>query len=185
MTDELAELLASDVLSAAPALLGWRLRTEFDGEPTEVILQEVEAYVGADDPASHAYRGETDRNRSMFGPAGALYVYRSYGIHWCMNVVIGGVGVPHAVLLRGGEPTIGIDVMERRRGRGDHLTDGPGKLTEALGVTGDCDGVSLVTGPVQLLPGEPPPRITATPRIGISKAKDRPWRFIVDDPGRV
>jgi DNA-3-methyladenine glycosylase len=174
----LADLLSNDVLRAARGLLGWRLRTEFDGEAAEVVLTEVEAYAGFDDPASHAYRGETVRNRAMFGPPGTLYVYRSYGIHWCMNVVVGPQGVPHAVLLRGGEPVAGIGVMRRRRGRDDRLADGPGKLTQALGVSGAADGTTVVDGPVRLRPGPAPPEILATPRIGITKAADRPWRFV-------
>lgn len=178
---QLADLLSGDVLTAARGLIGWRLRTVFDGEATEVVLDEVEAYAGFDDPASHAYRGETKRNRAMFGPAGTLYVYRSYGIHWCMNIVVGEPGMPHAVLLRGGVPVEGVEVMRRRRGRSDHLADGPGKLAQALGVTGSHDGSSVLDGPARLLPGDTVPRIASTPRIGISKAVDRPWRYVVDE----
>ena len=174
------------MLAAAEQLLGWRLRTEFDGEATEVSLSEVEAYAGYDDPASHAFNGETKRNRSLFAPPGTLYVYLSYGIHWCMNVVVGDEGTPNAVLLRGGVPVVGADVMERRRGRADHLADGPGKLTQALGVTDAHDGSSLSDGPVLLTPAQPPDgwTILTTPRIGISKAVDRPWRFALESPGR-
>jgi DNA-3-methyladenine glycosylase len=181
---ELAAMLAGDVLAIAPRLLGMRITTTFDGLATEVMLDEVEAYVGEIDPASHSYRGETPRNRSMFQEAGTLYVYRSYGIHWCMNVVTGEVGVAHAVLLRGGRPVAGEEEMIRRRGRADHLADGPGKLTQALGVTGDHDGTSLLDGPVRLVPAEPPEgsRIVTTPRIGISKAVERPWRFVLETP---
>lgn len=172
-------LLTSHVLDVAPRLLGWRLRTEF-GVVTEVRLLEVEAYIGEADPASHAYRGPTNRNQSMFLEAGTLYVYRSYGIHWCMNVVVEETGVPHAVLLRGGEPLIGAEEMARRRGRTDHLADGPGKLAEALGVKGDHDGTSLIHGPVRLIADELPDgyRVETTPRIGISKAVEEPWRFL-------
>lgn len=182
MTTRVADLLSADVLIAARQLLGWRVRTEFDGTPTEVLLTEVEAYAGLDDPASHAYRGETKRNGSLFGGPGTLYVYRSYGIHWCMNVVVGDVATPNAVLLRGGEPIEGRDVMLRRRGRGDHVADGPGKLTQALGVTGVDDGVDLSEGPVWLIPSEAPAdrRVVTTPRIGISKAVDWPWRFVLE-----
>ncbi len=174
----LDELLGGDVLDAARGLLGCRLRTCFDGAVTEVVLTEVEAYAGPDDPASHAYRGETKRNKAMFGPPGTLYVYKSYGIHWCMNVVVREEGMPHAVLLRGGTPVAGLDVMEQRRGRAEHLTDGPGKLAQALGVSGAEDGTSVLDGPVRLVPGTPPLQIEATPRIGITKAADRPWRFV-------
>ncbi|MEN8113988.1 MAG: DNA-3-methyladenine glycosylase [Actinomycetota bacterium] len=182
MTDVVLEtLLAGDVLSAAPALLGCRIRTEFDGAVTEIVVNDVEAYAGASDPASHAYRGRTARNAAMYGPPGTLYVYRSYGVHWCMNIVVGDEGDPSAVLLRGGVPTIGVDVMEERRGRSDHLADGPGKLCEALGVDGTYDGSSILDGPVRLLPpaGEVTGEIRATTRVGITRATDRPWRFLL------
>jgi DNA-3-methyladenine glycosylase len=161
--------------------LGCRIRTEFGRAVTEVALTEVEAYAGADDPASHAYRGRTARNGAMFGPSGTLYVYRSYGLHWCMNVVVGGPDLPHAVLLRGGTVTEGLGIIEHRRGRHDHLTDGPGKLCEALRVKGDHDGSSVFTGPVRLLPGMLSGRDTvlATPRVGITKGAAEPWRFVV------
>ncbi|NIA24708.1 MAG: DNA-3-methyladenine glycosylase [Gammaproteobacteria bacterium] len=169
------------VQEVAKRLLGARLRTEFAGLATEVILTEVEAYGGVDDPASHASRGVNARNRAMFGPAGTLYVYRSYGVHWCANVVTGAVGMGEAVLLRAGLPTEGEETMRRRRGRRDHLCDGPGKLCQALGITGSQDGTSLFEGPVRLrLPAVPPPQtVLATSRVGISREKERPWRFTV------
>lgn len=175
------ELLAGPVVDVARRLLGMRIRTEFDGVPTEAMLDEVEAYAGEQDPASHAYRGRTARNGAMFGPPGTLYVYRSYGMHWCMNIVTGERGLPHAVLLRGGVPTNGEETMVSRRGRRDHLADGPGKLTQALGVVGDHDGTSVLDGPVRLLRGAAPPNTTvvATPRIGITRAADRLWRFVL------
>ena len=175
-------LLEGPVEDIAPGLLGLRLRTELPPGPTEVVITEVEAYAGDRDPASHAFRGQTPRNASMFGSRGTLYVYRSYGIHWCMNIVAGGPGDPSAVLLRAGRPLVGADLMARRRGRADHLADGPGKLTQALGVTGETDGTSVWAGPVQLLPGpERQGQIIASPRIGISKAVARPWRFVLVD----
>jgi DNA-3-methyladenine glycosylase len=179
----LDEVLRFDVLALAPALLGWRLRTTFDGVATEVVISEVEAYGGEDDPASHAFRGRTDRNGAMFGPAGLLYVYRSYGIHWCCNVVAGEEGTGSAVLVRGGTPVEGVATMARRRGRASHLCDGPGKLCQALGVTGAHDGTSLRDGPVRLLPAPPGPRGTVgvSPRVGISRATERPWRFVLED----
>ncbi len=179
-TTDLGALLGGDLLTVAQRLLGARVRTTFKGAVTEVMLTEVEAYAGADDPASHAYRGETARNKAMFGPPGTLYVYRSYGLHWCMNVVVGEQGLPHAVLLRGGEITEGVGTIERRRKRRDNLTNGPGKLCEALGVTGEHDGTSVVDGPVRLFPGALPGgrSVLATPRIGISKAADEPWRYV-------
>lgn len=174
------EMLHGSAAEVAPKLLGWTLSTRIGAELTTVRLTEVEAYMGDQDEASHAYRGETPRNRSMFGPAGTLYVYRSYGIHWCMNIVTGPPGVPHAILLRGGSPLLGREVMAERRGRSDHLTDGPGKLCQALGVTRDHDGTSVSDGPVRLVPDLLPDgmRIATTPRIGITKAADRLWRFV-------
>jgi DNA-3-methyladenine glycosylase len=172
--------LEGHVEKAARSLLGMRLRTEFGGRITEVLLTEVEAYGGSDDAASHAYRGPTDRNASMFGPPGTLYVYRSYGVHWCANVVAGAEGTGRAVLLRGGEPLEGKGVMQQRRGRTDQLTDGPGKLSQALGIDGSHDGLSLIDGPIRLLPRMTDvPSIVATPRVGISKAKGRLWRFVL------
>lgn len=114
----------------------------------------------------------------MFGPAGRLYVYLSYGMHWCANVVVGPEGDASAVLLRGGTPVRGRSVMERRRGRSDHLTDGPGKLCQALGIDGSFDGESLDGPRVWLEPGEPPAGWEATPRVGISKATEKLWRFV-------
>ena len=181
MTQErLAEFLAGDVLTVARALLGMTVVTRFDETETAVMLTEVEAYAGDLDPASHAYRGRTQRNESMFGPAGTLYVYRSYGIHWCMNVVTREPDVAHAVLLRGGIPITGEMAMAQRRGRTDHLTDGPGKLCQALGVDGSHDGTSVLDGPVRLVASGLPEdaAVTTTPRIGISKAVAHPWRFV-------
>jgi DNA-3-methyladenine glycosylase len=176
----LADLVKMPIVPAARALLGWRLRTRFDGRITEVEIDEVEAYAGPDDPASHAFRGPTRRNRSLFERPGTLYVYRSYGIHWCANVVIGPTGRGNAILLRGGVPAEGRGIMEARRQTTSHLTDGPGKLTEALGITGVCDGSSLFSGPVRLRPRSTGSlEVTATTRIGITKAADRPWRFVV------
>jgi DNA-3-methyladenine glycosylase len=186
MTDlpEVADLggddLSSDAVEAAQQLLGWRLSTAFDGVRTEVVIIETEAYRGADDPASHAYRGRTVRNAAMYEAPGTFYVYRSYGIHWCANVVTGPVGEPSAVLLRGGLPVAGVERMQERRGRVDHLADGPGKLCSALGITGAYDGTSLRQGPVRLLPrrAAEPVGFEATPRIGITRAVDRSWRFV-------
>lgn len=161
-------------------MLGLRLRSEVGDEVAEVVITEVEAYAGLEDPAAHAYRGPTLRNASMFEEPGSLYVYRSYGIHWCANVVTGPPERGEAVLLRGGEPSAGIEVMRRRRGRPDHLADGPGKLAQALGITGVLDGTSVLDGPVRLLEGPAlDATILATPRIGITKAVERPWRFVL------
>ena len=172
--------LEGHVEKVARFLLGMRLRTEFDGRVTEILLTEVEAYGGSDDAASHAYRGPNGRNGSMFGPPGTLYVYRSYGVHWCANIAAGPEGNGRAVLLRGGVPLEGESVMAQRRGRTDRLVDGPGKLAQALGIDGDHDGTSVIDGPVRLLAGRGAvPGIVAPPRVGISKARERLWRFVL------
>jgi DNA-3-methyladenine glycosylase len=152
-----------------------------EGDLVEIRIEEVEAYCGADDPASHAYRGRTDRTAPMFGPPGTVYVYRSYGIHWCVNIVVGAEDVAQAVLIRGGKVTRGIETAVERRGRSDHVADGPGKLTQALAIDGSMSGTELGDGPITLRLGEGSPlQHVTTPRIGISKATDRPWRFVTD-----
>jgi DNA-3-methyladenine glycosylase len=176
---KLTDLLSGPVVDAATGLLGRHLTSTVGGDTTRVIITEVEAYAGEDDPASHAFRGRTPRNGVMFGPPGGLYVYRSYGIHWCMNVVCGAEGSPRAVLLRGGVAVAGVEVMEERRGRSANLADGPGKLCQALGVDGGLDGSSIFDGPVTIS-GEPiPGTVVAGPRIGITKATEREWRFVL------
>lgn len=164
------------VLEVAPALLGWTLLVDGVGG----IIVEVEAY-RSDDPASHSYRGETRRNRAMFGPPGRLYVYRSYGTHWCANVVCEAEGVGAAVLLRALEPTHGLDSMRERRGVPDTrlLCSGPGRLTQALGITGALDGARLDRSPFRLRPPERPAVAVTTPRIGITKAAEAPWRYVL------
>lgn len=175
-------LLTAPAPSIGPHLLGAVLTTNFAGGETSVVITEVEAY-SSDDPASHSYRGPTPRNESMFGPPGTLYVYRSYGIHWCMNVTTGPAGEASALLLRAGHPLNGREVMVARRGRATHLADGPGKLTQALGVTGDHDGIDVLdpASPIQLSPGAALPW-EATPRIGISRAVAVPWRWVAVGP---
>lgn len=170
----------------APLLLGWRIRTESRGEVTEVEISEVEAYGSSEDRASHSFGGPTPRNRPMYEAPGTLYVYLNYGMHFLMNVVVGPVGTPQAVLLRGGIPKEGIDIMRRRRGRPVHTTDGPGKLTQALGVTLEHNNTSLVTGPVRLLPPPDARRRTyaSSRRIGISKATNFPWRFVSSEDSK-
>lgn len=147
---------------------------------------EVEAYRGAQDPASHAYRGQTPRNATMFDRPGLLYVYRSYGIHWCANVVAGREGVAEAVLLRSVEPVVGLDAMRAARGARvaeRDLANGPGKLCAALGIDGGMDGVDLLdpASPVRLLNDAvaAPSRPMTTTRVGITRAVDRPWRYLV------
>jgi DNA-3-methyladenine glycosylase len=141
-------------------------------------IVETEAYA-AHDPASHSYRGRTPRNAAMFGPPGTLYVYRSYGIHWCANVVCGEEGLGSAVLLRALEPTHGIETMRARRELEDplRLCSGPGSLTQALGITREYDGLPLDRPPFDLRMRERAPDLVASPRIGITRAADLPWRY--------
>ena len=169
-------------------LLGWRLTHSLSEGAVSLALTEVEAYLGADDPASHAYRGPSPRNRSMFSGPGHLYVYRSHGLHWCCNVVTGPEGQPSAVLLRAGQVTEGLSLARARRGAGKAdaaLARGPGCLTQALGITGADDGAHLLAGgALRLEPGsEPASAVVSGPRVGISKATDKQWRFWVSgDP---
>jgi DNA-3-methyladenine glycosylase len=141
-------------------------------------IVEVEAY-DHEDPASHGFRGRTDRNASMFGPPGHAYVYRSYGIHWCLNFVCEGEGVANAVLVRALEPTHGLDAMRERRGLDDPrlLCSGPGRLCQALGVTREHDGLALDHPPFELLAADAPVEIVSGPRIGITRAAELPWRY--------
>ena len=173
--------LRSDALEVAPLLLGWELLTIIEGIETAGRIVEVEAYHGAEDPASHAFRGPSPRNAPMYKGRGYIYTYRSYGIHTCMNIVTGPGGQAQAVLIRALEPTVGLDTMAARR----QLTDprlfakGPGRLTQALGITLGDSGQQL-GGRISLLPPQTPINqkdIIAGPRIGISAAKDNPWRF--------
>ena len=141
-------------------------------------IVEVEAY-DSEDPAAHGFRGPTPRNRSMFGPPGRAYVYRSYGIHWCLNLVCEEEGRAAAVLIRALEPRDGIVAMRDRRGLSDPrlLCAGPGRICQALGVTGAHDGLSLDEPPFELRRDEDPPDVVAGVRIGISVATDLPWRY--------
>jgi DNA-3-methyladenine glycosylase len=171
----LAELVRGGVHDVAPALVGWTLLV--DGVGGRIV--ELEAYA-EDDPASHAFGGATQRNASMFGPPGHLYVYRSYGIHWCANVVCEPPGRGAGVLLRALEPTHGLDRMRARRGVVDErlLCSGPGRLTQALGLTGADDGADLSLPPFALVPPAVPAVVERTPRIGISRAVEQPWRYV-------
>jgi DNA-3-methyladenine glycosylase len=139
---------------------------------------EVEAY-DSEDPAAHGFRGRTARNASMFGPPGRAYVYRSYGIHWCLNLVCEEAGSPAAVLIRALEPTHGIEAMRERRGLEDLrlLAAGPGRLCQALGVTREHDGLPLDRPPFELVAPASSPEVVAGTRIGISVAADLPWRY--------
>lgn len=157
-----------------------RLKREIDGRTLAGRIVEVEAYMGSDDPASHAFRGLTRRNKSMFGPPGHLYVYRSYGIHYCANVVTSEIGVATAVLLRALEPLEGLDVMEQLRGVSDSrlLCSGPGKLCQAFGISTDDDATDLRGEDIRILGPRHAGQVVATTRIGINVAKDCPWRFV-------
>lgn len=163
--------LAGDPVVIARRLIGATLLV--DGVGGRIV--ETEAYA-PDDPASHSVRGPTPRNQAMFGPAGTAYVYRSYGMHWCLNVVC---GPGAAVLVRALEPTEGLDHMRERRGLEDvrKLCSGPGRLCQALSVSREHDGRSLNAPPFQLALGAEAPALLTGPRIGISKAVDQPWRF--------
>lgn len=177
---ELEDILSDVPEEAAPQLLGADLVSRVDGQQVRVRINEVEAYKGEEDPASHAYRGETDRNRSMFRKPGTLYVYRSYGIHTCANTAAGPEGVGWGVLIRGGDVIDGEGIAIKRRGRRSDLANGPGKLCQALGIVIEMNGTDLLdqASIVHLDEGEKPEVVMATPRIGISKAKDLPWRFV-------
>ena len=177
------DLVARDAREVARALLGARLVSTVDGARTVGVIVETEAYLGLDDPASHAATrvGRTERNAAMFGPPGRAYVYRSYGMHWCMNVVTGAENVPQAVLLRALDPLEGEDAMAERRGRVDALASGPGRLCQALGITGALYGHDLRRPPLQLLAGwrVPPGHVGLSGRIGLRAAADWPLRFFV------
>jgi DNA-3-methyladenine glycosylase len=162
------------VHDVAPELIGATLLVDGAGG----IIVEVEAYHHTD-PAAHSYIGRTERNAVMFGPAGYAYVYRSYGIHWCLNFVCEEEGSASAVLIRAIEPTQGLPAMRRRRGlREDRaLCSGPGKLCEALGVTYRHNGLPLDRAPFELRARGKTPEIVTGVRIGISKAVEKPWRY--------
>ncbi len=180
------ELVTGDPTEVAPRLLNTLL---VHGERVARIV-EVEAYRGAADPASHAYRGQTRRNATMFGPPGRLYVYFTYGIHWCANVVCWPEGVAGAVLLRAGAPVAGTEAMwaaRRAARRPADLLSGPAKLCQGLGLTGDHDGSDLLTGDqgVRLCTDGimAPAHPGVGPRIGISVAAEHPWRWwVAGDP---
>jgi DNA-3-methyladenine glycosylase len=168
------DFFARSVHEVAPDLIGATFLV--DGVGGRIV--EVEAY-HHEDPAAHGYRGRTERNATMFGPPGYAYVYRSYGIHWCVNFVCEEVGSASAVLIRALEPTHGIDVIRGRRGVDAlrALCSGPGKLCQALGITREHDGLPLDRLPFELRPRTEEPEIAQGPRIGISKAVDLPWRY--------
>jgi DNA-3-methyladenine glycosylase len=172
------------VLEAARDLLGRLLVHDAPQGRAAVRLVEVEAYDGAGrDPASHAFRGRTKRNAVMFGPPGHLYVYFTYGMHFCANVVLSPPGVARAVLLRAGEPVLGIETMTARRPASSlrDLARGPARLAQALGIAAWANGADLRAGPIWLAEGWPVPddRVAWTGRVGVSNGAERPWRALV------
>jgi DNA-3-methyladenine glycosylase len=168
------DFFARSVHQVAPDLIGATLLV--DGVGGRIV--EVEAY-DQQDPASHGHRGSTPRNAAMFGPAGHAYVYRSYGIHWCLNLVCGEEGVPEAALIRALEPTRGVKLQQRRRGVENvrQLCSGPGKLCQALGITREHDGLALDVPPFRLEARAEVPEIVTGPRIGITRATELSWRY--------
>jgi DNA-3-methyladenine glycosylase len=177
---DLSDVLEGPVLDVAPRLLGAVLR---HGD-VACRLTEVEAYDGADDPGSHAFRGPTPRNSVMFGPAGHLYVYFTYGMHWCANVVCGVEGTASAVLLRAGEIVDGIEAARARRraSRTDRdLARGPARLCQALDIAREQNGHDLAAPPLTLELAEPPSGVLTGPRVGLREAAERPWRFFLAD----
>jgi DNA-3-methyladenine glycosylase len=168
------DFFARSVHEVAPELVGATLLVAGVGG----TIVEVEAY-DREDPAAHGYRGRTARNASMFGPPGHAYVYRSYGVHWCLNLVCEEEGSAAAVLVRALEPTDGLEAMLARRGLEDVrlLCSGPGRLCQALGVTRDHDGLALDRPPFALRERAGVPELAAGPRVGITRAAERPWRY--------
>jgi DNA-3-methyladenine glycosylase len=179
------------VLEVAPELLGRTLVSDSPAGTVTGRIVEVEAYCGWRDPASHAYRGETRRNSVMFGPPGHLYVYFTYGMHYCANVVCEPPGSPGAVLLRAVEPLSGLELMAERRGTTGvrALARGPARLAQAFGLDLAANGSDLVSGPVRITgPARLAAPVAVSPRIGISRAVEEPWRFYETGPwasGRV
>jgi DNA-3-methyladenine glycosylase len=168
------DFFARSVHEVAPELVGATLLV--DGVGGTIV--EVEAY-DHEDPAAHGYRGRTERNAAMFGPPGHAYVYRSYGIHWCLNLVCEEEGVASAALLRALEPTHGIEEMRARRRLEDprSLCSGPGRLCQALAVTREHDGLPLDRDPFRLAARPHAPEVVAGTRVGITQAAERPWRY--------
>jgi len=168
------DFFARSVHEVAPELIGATLLVDGVGG----VIVEVEAY-DQEDPASHGFRGRTPRNAAMFGPPGHAYVYRSYGMHWCLNVVCDVEGRAEAALIRALEPVAGVEAMRRRRGLDDPraLCSGPGKLCQALAVTGEHDGLALDAPPFELHARRTEPLLAVGPRIGITRAAGLPWRY--------
>jgi DNA-3-methyladenine glycosylase len=174
--------------AVARDLLGTVLVSRAGGLRTAGVIVETEAYLGYDDPASHGYRHRRNgRNAALYGAPGTWYVYLSYGMHWCANLVCEAQGRGSAVLLRALEPVEGLEAMRRRRGGVEDrlLCAGPGRLCQALGITRTLDGARMSASRVTVLrpPGPGAPRVSATPRIGITKAAEWPLRFLIEGSG--
>lgn len=186
MTPLPAAFYARPTASVARRLLGHVLVSDIGRQRTAGRIVEVEAYVGITDPACHGYGGRrTPRCEALYGRAGTAYVYFTYGMHWCLNAVTERVDVPTAVLIRALEPLAGVDIMRRRRG---HVSDralcaGPGRVCQALGITGRENGSSLQRGSIRIVRAARPKasRIAMGPRVGITKAADWPLRFYLAD----
>jgi DNA-3-methyladenine glycosylase len=182
-------LLSGESYAVAPTLLGWTISHKSDAGTVTVALTEVEAYAGDSDPASHAYRGRSPRNGVMFGPAGFLYCYFTYGMHWCCNVVTGPDGRASAVLLRAGQVIEGVQLARQRRG--ERVTDrslarGPANLAQALGLGREQNGADLLSsGVVRLSPGVGSGAVSTGPRVGVRLAHDVSWRFWIEGDSSV
>lgn len=170
-------------LKVARELLGKYLVVEKEGTYVSGKIVETEAYIGPDDPASHAYRGMTPRNKVMFGDPGYAYVYLTYGMHHCLNFVTEREGFPAAVLIRALEPSCGIEIMKRRRKIDalKNLTTGPAKLCQALGIDRTLNGADLCSDTIFVEDhGNKPNKIISTSRVGIKEGKDKKWRFYIE-----
>lgn len=178
------DVLKTSADVAAKRLLGCVLSREIDGQTVRVRIVETEAY-DQTDAASHSYNGPTPRVETMFGPAGHSYIYFTYGMHYCCNIVAGEAGFGAGALVRAVEPLDGMEVLEKRRGgkSGVEITNGPAKLCQALGIDLGMNGHDLTQPPLQLtiMPALPDEAVTVTTRIGISKAKDVLWRYYITD----
>jgi DNA-3-methyladenine glycosylase len=182
MLRKLNEILAQPAAQVAPQILGWQLVREINGQRLVGRIVEVEAYDQAD-AASHSFKGPTPRTEVMFGEPGFAYVYFTYGMHWCCNIVTGPKGHGSAVLIRALEPIEGIELMKQNRNMENvhQLTNGPAKLCQAFGIDKALNKHDLTKPPLQLLDGEPvkPEEIVQTTRIGISQAIHEPWRWYI------
>ena len=177
---QLNAVLEQGAVAAAHDLIGWRLyKVETDGSHTGGVIIETEAYT-QEDAASHSHRGQTPRTALMFGPAGYLYVYFTYGMHWCANIVTGLESQGEGVLIRALDPDKGLDIIEDRRGNKPlkDLTNGPAKVCQALAITGEDSGVAVNKGKFLLLPPTKTMQSRATERIGIKQDTHRLWRFV-------